>query len=153
MVTSRSYGSVTRSHFSQSPRHNFFFFLLFWSHTTRPAGRLGRVAIWNRRTPPLSSQRRPGHSENILPSSPPHRRVSADASHRSPPTPAKDVSWHQNSRRSPAGQHISGRRIRRQHKYGKHLPLRLPADHRRGRASAATNTGPIGADKQLMLKP
>ena len=85
----------------------FFFFLLFWSHIARPAGRLSQVSIWNRRTPPLSSRRRPGHSKNTLPSSPPHRCISADAtpvtarrrrrqrtsadtenSHRSPPPPA-----------------------------------------------------------------
>ena len=68
---------MTGSHFFPKSTTDFFFALL--KPRRRPAGRLSQVSIWNRRTPPLSSRRRPGHSKNTLPSSPPHRRISADA--------------------------------------------------------------------------
>ena len=143
--------NVTGSHFFKRPRHK----ISLLKPRQAAAGRLSQVSIWNRRTNSLTSRRRPGHPNNpFLPS---HRRISADATpvtarRRRRQRTSADTKTAADRRPSTHQRPGDGRRIRRQHEYGKHLPLRLPADHRRGRASAATNTGPIGADKQLMLK-
>ena len=110
---------VTRSHFSQSPRHIFF----CSSEAT------------SRGLPAGSAESPSGIAELLLsphdadpvipktPSLPPHPtgRISANAKnrHRSPPPPAL-----QRPSMGPSTSHRpgDGRRIRRQHKYGKHLP-------------------------------
>ena len=110
--------NVTRSHFSQSPRHIFF---CSSEATSRglPAGSAKSPSGIAEPTPSPPDAGQAIQNNPLLPD--PTGRISANAKnrHRSPPPPAL-----QRPSMGPSTSHRpgDGRRIRRQHMYGKHLP-------------------------------
>ena len=120
---------MTRSHFSQSPRHIFFFFFFCSSEATSrglpadsaesPSG-IAELLLSPHDAGPVIPKT---SSLPLLPTgasqlTPPQSPLAADAGKGRQLTPKQPPIVGRSTHQRPG----DGRRIRRQHKYGKHLP-------------------------------